>query len=51
MEMPTDKAKKVNDIDSSKSYSQLEQYDMSASHDDDASPSHIPRVLKASIKQ
>jgi hypothetical protein len=45
------KAKKVNDIDSSKSYSQLEQYDMSASHDDDASPSHRHRVLKASIKQ
>jgi hypothetical protein len=30
------KAKKVNNIDSSKSYSQLEQYDASASHDDDA---------------
>jgi hypothetical protein len=30
------KAKKVNHIDSSKSYSQLEQYDASASHDDDA---------------
>jgi hypothetical protein len=45
------KAKKVNDIDSSKSYSQLEQYDMSASHDDDAIPSHRHRVLKASIKQ
>jgi hypothetical protein len=37
------KPKKVNHIDSSKSYSQLEQYDASASHN--ASTSCIPSAI------